>query len=69
MRHAYTGERCPALLPVPVYEGWLDAKRLHRREPLYRWPWRKALMYRCGWYAARLLGRRPAWKPTRTVRR
>ncbi len=44
MRHAYTGERVPALLPTPLYEGWLDGAKyeLSWRETLYRFPWWKA---------------------------
>jgi hypothetical protein len=61
-RHGYTGARVPALLPVPLHEGWTDAALFRHMERLYRRPWWKHALYVVGWGVGRALGRRPGRK-------
>lgn len=66
MRYAYTGEAVPALLPICVYEGYIDRVKhgLLFVEQLYRSPARKRIGYRLGWIAGFMTG-----APPRTRRR
>jgi hypothetical protein len=54
-RYAYTGEKAPALIPVCVYEGWLDAV-VYDMTQLYRHPTLKVI----GWLIGNRLGK--LWK-------
>lgn len=47
---AYTGEKAPFLVPVCMYEGWLDARKYKQKSNLYRYPIYKKLGWEIGFF-------------------
>lgn len=52
-RYAYTGDRVPLLIPICMYEGYIDSRLLRSKDNLYRYP----IIKRLGWIVGYVVGK------------